>query len=321
MAEFREHWAYCRLHAVALALNRGAVENAAELEREVRQARQMSPLVEGWARTLLARLAEPGGPSVEVRHTPRPKDGWAVAQTPNFRIYHADSNEKAEKVARVAEATRLAMLRKWFGEITSTWTPVCVIYLHPTAQGYARAAEATPESPGHSRMKLQGERVLERRIDLPADNPNMLTVALPHEITHVVLAGRFGEHQVPRWADVGMALLSEPTEQVQLHVRNLPRHQSEGTLFSTAELLRQADWPEARRISAFYAQSVSLVDFLCTKKDPTTFARFLREALDSGCDKALQRHYGYRNPADLESDWKQHAFGGGAVTAVTEKRR
>jgi hypothetical protein len=147
----------------------------------------------------------------------------------------------------------------------------------------------------------------------------MLTATLPHETTHVVLAGQFGDHYVPRWADEGMAVLTEPRERINQYLRDLPKHQRDGTLFSVAELLRQDDYPEPRRIDPFYAQSVSVVEFLSLKKGPATFARFLREALDTSCDKALKRHYGYASFAELESDWKQYAFGAGAVAAVADR--
>jgi hypothetical protein len=40
---------------------------------------------------------------------------------------------------------------------------------------------------------------------------------LPHEITHVVLADRFNTKPMPRWADEGMAVLTEPVEKKQAH--------------------------------------------------------------------------------------------------------
>ena len=45
---------------------------------------------------------------------------------------------------------------------------------------------------------------------------------LPHEATHVVLAGQFGDQPVPRWADEGMAVLTEPRDKIDRHLRNLP---------------------------------------------------------------------------------------------------
>ena len=55
--------------------------------------------------------------------------------------------ELVEKVARVAEATRVIMTRKWFAEAPKNWSPGCIIYLHPTGQGYSRATGAPATAP------------------------------------------------------------------------------------------------------------------------------------------------------------------------------
>jgi hypothetical protein len=280
---------------------------------------RMAPKLKDWGDKLMARLAESAAPAVSVRHTPRNGNGWAKAETTNFRIFHVQDEQSAEKIARVAEATRVGMTRKWFGEEPADGSPRCDVSVCPSGQGYAKATGAPPTAPGHSTIKQENGRVLERRIDLRGDDPNLLTGVLPHEATHVVLAGRFGQHYVPRWADEGMAVLSEPRDRINMHLRNLPKHRGDGTLFGVAELMRLNDYPEARRVGPFYAQSVSLVDFLCKKKDPATFAVFLREALDSGYEASLRRHFGYGSAADLERDWRQYAFGDGAVASASEK--
>lgn len=312
----QEKWAYCKLFTVARRLDRADGEPPPGLETEVQQAVRMAPKLEGFGQRLLSRLR--GGssePATDIKHTPRSGNGWAVAETANVRLYHAASKETAEKVVRIAEATRVGMAKKWFGDDPKPWTPRCDIYLHPTGQGYAKATGAPAASPGHSSISLEGGRILDRKVDLRGDDPNLLVGVLPHETTHVVLAGRFGRHHVPRWADEGMAVLSEPRERVEMHLRNLPTHRKDGTLFRVAQLMEQKEYPEPSRIGAFYAQSVSVVDFLCKKKDAATFARFLRDGLDGGYSPALERHYGYRSFGDLERDWQQHAFGGAVASA------
>jgi hypothetical protein len=124
---------------------------------------------------------------------------------------------------------------------------------------------------------------------------------------------------VPRWADEGMAVLSESRERIDLLLAKLPGVRENGTLFNVGELMRMQDYPEARLVGPFYAQSVSLVEFLCKKKDAPTFARFVREGLDGSYETALERHYGYRDFAELDRDWRRYAFGSAAV-ATTEKR-
>jgi tetratricopeptide (TPR) repeat protein len=317
------HWAYCRLFCVAQTLNQtdGEVHQVEELKREVETALRMAPRLDGFASRLLERIKDVSEPTVEVKHTSRQGTGWAKAETEHLLVYHTLSEQEAEKAIRIAEATRRAMTRKWFGEAAGAWSPRCVVYLHPTVKGYTAATGAAAYSPGHSTISLDQGRVVQRRVDLRCDDSAMLTATLPHEMTHIVLAGHFGRHLVPRWADEGMAVLSETRERIDLLLGKLSAYRNEGTLFHVGEMMRMEDYPAARRIGPFYAQAVSVVEFLCKKKDAQTFSRFLREGLDGGYEAALERHYGYRGFAELDRDWQQYAFGNAAVTTTAEKRR
>jgi hypothetical protein len=161
---------------------------------------------------------------------------------------------------------------------------------------------------------MDGGRVISREIHLHCDNPSALNAVLPHETTHVVLAGGFGGQPIPRWADEGIAVLTEPREKIDGHLRNLPKHYANGQLFGLRELIEQTyqpqqeNYPEPRRIGAFYAQSVSVVDFLAHEKGPQVLTQFVRDGMRSGYEAALQRHYGYRSFAELEQRWSAAAL-------------
>ncbi len=323
-----DQWAYCKMHAVVESFERQDVP-AADLEAEVRRALAMTkaPKLEDFGKDLLRRIREGRSGSkpapansgtVEVRHTPAQGEGWAVAETTNFRIHHRQSPEMAEKIAHIAESTRAAMSRKWFGDVPADWTPRCEVYLHPTARDYARETGAPLWSPGHSSMEARGDRVLVRRMDLSLDVPRLLDAVVPHETTHILLCGRFGKFIVPRWVDEGVAVLTEPRDRIELHLRNLPRHRQEQTLFPLVQLTKFYEkYPEERLVGPFYAQSVSLVEFLSAQPGgPREFIRFVRDGLEGGYDAALRKHYGIQGFEDLEKRWQQHAF----TTATTASR-
>jgi tetratricopeptide (TPR) repeat protein len=330
----QDRWAYCKLYGVVQALNRPGAGAGADLEKEVRQALSMAPKLDSFGKDLLRKIEDRRGPAgrpadapvradsaarVEVRHGGR-EGKWNVAATTNFRVLHNQPRETAERVARIAEATRAAMTRKWFGEEAAPWGQPCTIYLHASTQEYTTATPAPPQSPGHSRMHREGERVLLREIHLRCDEAHMLDAVLPHETTHVILAGRFGPHDVPRWADEGMAVLSEPRERVELHLRNLPMHRRDRTLFPLGQLMRMGEYPEPRYIGPFYAQGVSLVEFLSQRNGPQVFTRFLREGLQGGYEPALRKYYNFRDFAELEREWQRHAFGGEAAASAGERQ-
>jgi hypothetical protein len=341
-AAARERWAYCKLSGVVNALNGQGATAPQELEREVRLALSMAPKLDGIGRDLLRRIQErqgtapapsgtAGQPSpprpaagrpddapATVKHTPRQGNSWAMAETTHFRVLHLQSQEMAENVARVAETTRLTAARKWFGEPLAPWPARCDIVLYNTADEYSRATEQSPRCPGHSTMPMEGDRVISRRVDLHCDDPNMCVGVLPHEVTHVVLAGRFPA-ALPRWADEGMAVLSEPPERIERHLRNLPGHAQQGQLFPLGQLLQFVKkYPEPQQIGPFYAQSVSLVDYLSKLRGPQVFAQFLAEGMRGNFEAALRKYYSFQTYHDLDTAWQHHALGdNGAVRAAS----
>jgi tetratricopeptide (TPR) repeat protein len=329
-----ERWAYCKLYGVFEHLKappKGGPA-AAELEKEVRQAIQLAPRLQEYAQTLLVKIDQRRGPATSsnppaaapvqpVRHNARGSDAWARAETANFRIFHNQTRELAEQVAHIAERTRGDMSQKWLGGAKEAWNPRCDIYLHGSGHDYSRATGVASNSPGHSTIKNEGSRILGRRIDLHCDDlQNLLTAILPHETTHIVLAGQIGDQPLARWADEGIAVLTEPPDRVERHRRNLHRCRQDNSLFSVRQLLQLADYPEPRHITAFYAQSVSLVEFLSGLKGPQVFTQFLRDALKLGYEQALSRHYGYRSYEELQQRWAEKAFATHEVTTDVVQR-
>ena len=314
-----ERWAYCKLHHVVEEINNTDTPSCdwRGLEREVRAAMTLAPKLTKAGDSLLAQIADRRGasrPAVAVvaaagavRHLARDAQGWEIAETRHFRVLHKQSREFAEKTAQVAEQTRLAMHRKWFGVDSEPWEFKCQLYLHASARDYSSHTGQPGNFPGHSHIERDPVtgRVVSRVIHLHCENPQALLGAiLPHEATHVVLAGRFGKAKLPRWADEGMAVLTEPTEKVEQHRRNLSR--CAGELFALDELMKMQEYPQARKISAFYAQSVSLVNYLCGLRDARTFAQFMNDGLRDGYESALRRHYGIQSFTELQGRWSQH---------------
>ncbi|MEI6770408.1 MAG: hypothetical protein WCL90_02530 [Planctomycetota bacterium] len=321
MPQSVERWAYCRLYSVVEAMNQK--QNAKldpQWENEIRVSLSMAPQLQSFGNTLLANIdqrkqeigatnpLQPGAAVVEVKHTGPYQGNWYLAETKNFRVWHHLNQADATQVAKSSEACRVEAAMKWFGAVGNDWTPICEIYLHPTAQEYSKSTGAPVASPGHTTLKTEGVRVLSRRIDLHTDEANMMTGVLPHETTHVVLAGRMGDQPVPRWADEGMAVLSEPKNRIQKHLDNLPKHARENTLFHVSRLMQMADYPEPKLVGPFYAQSVSLVDYLTRLKGPQAFGEFMKDGLKNGYESALSRHYGIQSYNDLNQSWWNTCF-------------
>ncbi len=259
------------------------------------------------------RNIKPQLPAVHVHHWDQTWNGWSIADSKHFRIFHQNSPDLAEQVAAVAEHTRRTIGLKWFGKETD-WDSPCEIFLYPTAEDYAWATGAPPVSPGHSSFRVDQGRVYYRRIDLRCDDARLLRAVLPHETTHTVLAGMFGNRQVPRWVDEGIAVLSEPPALVEQHLASLPRFEHTGALFSTQDVMEAVDYPDPQSVAIFYAQSVSLVQFL-SRRDPQKFVQFVRDGLQEGFDKALDHYYSWDYDR-LERMWQRYALAPRVNTAT-----
>jgi hypothetical protein len=256
-----------------------------------------------------SRKSEADKPVVAVTHRPEEDDdGWRIAETANFRLYHRHARSLAEALLENAERTRAAQQKKWFGEVGSNWSPKCRIFLYPSAEAYTQATGA-PLSPGGGQTDVQAEdgRVRGRCIHLHGTRTFLLRGVVPHEVTHAVLAGRLGDQRVPRWADEGMAILAEAQPHIDVHFRTLPRWRADEALFRIRTLVEMHDYPQPRSIGVFYAQSVSLVDFLTREKGPKRFADFVREGQRDGYAASLRKHYGW-NFAELERRWQRYTF-------------
>jgi len=305
--EQSSQYAYCILHGVVERLNAGN-EPSADLEREARAALALAPkdtALERFGRQVLQQLGgRPGVPAAPVRHGEA--NGWKSVESPNFRVLHKAPAEFAEQVARLAEQARADAFVKWAQPPAGAWQPACEIVLHATGEDYAAATRQHAAAPGHSSIKSTAGRVTARRIDLRADNPELLGCVLPHEVTHVVLGDLFADMPLPRWADEGMAVLAEPRAQVDRYLKTMIRLRQEGKLLHLSQVLRP-EYPDAASITVFYVESVSVVEYLVGLKGAPAFAAFARDAT-GGLDAALARHYGMRNVAELEDRWLRATF-------------
>ena len=308
-AEDRQAWGYCRLHDVVTLLNKGNNSTAA-MQKEAEEAIQLGgPPLEKFGQQVLAeiRKRKSGGEPPAPTAVP---DGWQTVETGSFRVFFQQSRLPAAEVSKVAEQVRSATFEKWSGPVGSAWSPRCDIWLHASAADYAKATSKPATTPGHASVGIKDGRAIARRIDLRSDDAGLLEITLPRETAYVVLADLFPEQALPRWADVGMTINAEPVTEVSRYLRAVPRLAQEKKLFSVRDLLKMADFPAAEKITAFYVESVSLVDFLVRLKGAKAFALYLREAPRRGYEEALQRHYGFKDANELQDRWLKFAMGG-----------
>jgi hypothetical protein len=138
---------------------------------------------------------------------------------------------------------------------------------------------------------------------LLADQSKYQANALPHEITHVVIADRFVTQAIPHWADEGMAILAESAAQRELHLVKLEEGIASQGVYRLAQFLAGELYPAGNARALFYGQSVSITKFLVDQGTEATFVRFLESAAAVGYDRALSEHYEINDVAELEARW------------------
>ena len=204
-----------------------------------------------------------------------------VRETTNFRIFSADGR-LAERAAEAAEAVREAQAARWGSPaVQRTWAPRCEIHLYPDGKAFAAATDQPETSPGFSTLESDGKRITVRKVHLRADQPQLLTAVLPHEVTHVVVADLFPVQAIPRWADEGIAVLAEPETEQSLRARELRESLSSGRLFDLRQLM-SIEAPKDKDWSLYYAQSVSLTRFLVEQGTPEKLIQFVHASAPQG---------------------------------------
>jgi hypothetical protein len=230
---------------------------------------------------------------------------WQIKETPSFVIYWFGSPTEAERLGGRCESLRRTLEAKWLGSHTaSPWSPRCDVVVHATRESYVQVVGPSgAQTNGASSIAIRNGQVVARRLDLMAGDEGSEVPALPHELTHVVLAARFCRGRLPAWADEGMAVLEDPPEKRRLHERDRRAASEEGASIPLGDLLAMRDCPCGSQCGAFYGQSAALAAFLTSRDKPQRFVDFVEQAMHVGPDAALRQIYGIHGVRDLERLW------------------
>lgn len=264
----------------------------------------LSVILASWLPPVMA------GSFADEKLTERQQNGWRVVETANFRCWSHLASAEARELADSCEIWRTALCEAWLKDAPakSVWTPRCEIVVHSHRVAYAQALGRPQDaSVGSTSMKFDGDRVTYRRIDLRADASDWSNAALPHELTHVVLADRFAGRPLPKWADEGMAMLAESAAKREFRRTHLVAMLSRHPGYRMADLVRVDRLPPPEWRDAFYGQSAALVTLLAERKSPQTFADCVEDSLTMGLEQALQKHYGLPHLTALEAEWQSTA--------------
>lgn len=224
----------------------------------------------------------------------------AEFRTRNFTVT-APTKELAKTFGEYAERYREQKALEWLGTVMPDWPEPCPLSVKVTnSQDGGGATHFTfgQGSDGQS-------RVLSRRMEIFGGVEKLLKSVLPHEVTHTVLAHRYGR-AVPRWADEGGSVLSENDEERFSHDVRCREMLNQGRGIPLRHLFALEDYP--RDMHVLYAQGYSVVQFLVDQGGRQKFLEFVEVGMKRGnrnWEQAVQA-YGYNSTDELQAAWIDH---------------
>jgi hypothetical protein len=210
----------------------------------------------------------------------------------NFIIVSAPSDELAQEIATHAEKFRRELAIQWLGRELPRWRDPCPIAAYVGPREPSRGETTfipTGGVPYGWQMKIYGTR--ERVLDS----------VLPHEVLHTVFATHFGV-PLPRWADEGASTTVEHASERAKQEGNLVVYLKTNRGIAFSDMFRMKQYPPD--MLPLYAQGYSLTRFLVAHGGERKFVDYIGDGMNSrSWTKATQRHYGYKDLAELQAEW------------------
>ena len=215
----------------------------------------------------------------------------ATVRTKNF-VVETPNPAHAQEFIAAAERYRRDLAVSWLGKEMPNWSAPCTIK--------ATVGERVGDGASTSFVFDNGE-VFGWTMTVQGSRAKILTAALPHEITHMVLASHF-RRPVLRWADEGAATSVEPAAEQAKHRKMLVQFLQTGRGLPFDRMVTMAEYP--RDFMPLYAQSASAVDYLIQLRGRREFVRFLEEAFRTmKTGAALQTVYRIPSTPEFQTRW------------------
>ncbi len=232
-----------------------------------------------------AAVDQPGGPEA---------GGAVELADDNFRVI-APTPEQAKQIVRAAEAARHMLAVRWLGRELPKWERRCEIRYKPTSgTDVGGTTTLTFTAPGS---------VVSMRMELTGSYPGVLANALPHEVMHTVLASHFGK-PVPRWADEGIAVLTDPESAQHKYAVKTAELLNLGRGIPLRHLFALEEYP--KDLHVLYAQGYSVCRFLLGRKPAggeAALLDFVRRGMADGWEPAAKAVYGFTDLDAMQAEW------------------
>jgi hypothetical protein len=216
-----------------------------------------------------------------------------LSHSRNF-VVSAPHQSLADDVLSKAEQFRREIAQTWLGD-----------ELPPSVGRTIVHVERSATADGGRTWLIDGPDRKYHMVWLNSTRDQVRAGALQHEICHVVLGTQY-PGRVPAWADEGIASSYDDSERVAARRRMIEWFTRTGN-WPNVEFVLQTQSIQADNHEA-YSVAASLAEFLVERAGRGKFVSFAVAGRAEGWDRALQRHYGIRNVATLESRWQDWAI-------------
>lgn len=232
---------------------------------------------------------------------------WKVEKGDHFIVHYLNDAAQPKEVIRKAEfyynriAEDLGYPRYsnfW------QWGNRAKIFIHPSREAFQKATGQPEWSHGMASY-------FDKSIHAIEGNENFLDTVLPHEIAHLTFRDFVGlKGHIPLWMDEGVAQWEEDAKRREA-LEAMPALAARGEVFTierltTMDVRRETD---PGKVGLFYAQAISLVDFLVRSYGPSSFTVFCRELRDGKkLEQALRAAYPASLPSidAMEDRWRKY---------------
>jgi hypothetical protein len=235
--------------------------------------------------------------------------GWKEEKGDHFIVYYENDAARPKEILRKAEFYYNKIARDLGYSRYSNfwqWDKRVKIYIHPNQEAFQKSTGQPVWSHGMANY-------LDKSIHSIETNDNFLNAVLPHEITHLVFRDFVGfKGEVSLWMDEGVAQWEEDDKRAAA-LQMMPALVA-GANILTIQTLTSLDIrreTDPQKVRLFYAQAISLVDFLIKNYGASSFTSLCRELRDGkDLESALRIAYAnsVKNLEDLDDKWRKYVL-------------
>lgn len=233
-------------------------------------------------------------------------DKWHITKSTHFIIYYKTAEEKflgqlidtaEDCYNKIAEDLGFRRYNFWL------WDNRAKIYIYDDAKDYQAGTGQPDWSAGCAATK-------EKIIHTYPYAQGFFESILPHEMGHIIFREfvGFDNNAIPLWLDEGVASYQERIRRQSAHMLIVEAVQNNKLLnleklFSFNPQVIQ----DRELVNLFYAESLSIVDYLIKEFGTDNFVLFCQGLRDKqDLTKALNYAYPFRDIQDLDKAWQRY---------------